>query len=268
MITYCPAGHEKTNPISIAIDIILDRAEHFSGSSPTEDNVKEKKHFRLDISVTTWALSAFLGVRAAFMNDDNENIQENHQAFWELLSKARSGNQASMGRLADIVRERLFPFVYRTTLDHDLTEDVLQETLLTMVGQVARLRDKSRFWPWVFRIAWSKIQDNLRRRQHHSYGKASFFQKQSHENHAGGGSLLDATIHAERLQRLSKLVEQLSWQHKDILRLRYYEQLPYTKIAALTRTTPQKARARFYRAKKYLKAQLKDDTQLGTSIVV
>lgn len=203
-----------------------------------------------------------------FMNDDNENIQEDRKVCCALLSEARSGNQASMGRLAGIVRERLYPFVFRTTLDHDLTEDVLQETLLTMVGQVARLRDKDRFWPWVFRIAWSKIQDNLRKRKHQSSGKASFLRNRSHDTRADNGSLLDATIHAERLQQLTEVVDQLSRQHRDILRLRYYEQLPYTEIAALTSTTPQKARARFYRAKKYLKAQLQDDTQYGMSIVV
>ncbi len=183
------------------------------------------------------------------MNEDNEYIQQQ-------LSEARSGNRRSMGRLAVIVRERLYPFVFRTTFDHDLTEDVLQETLLTMVGQVACLREKRRFWPWVFRIAWSKLQDNLRRRRHHSSGKASLLQNQSYENRALSGNLLEATIHAERLQQLSEVVEQLSWQHKDILRLRYYEQLPYTEIAALTRTTPQKARARFHRAKKFLKARM------------
>ena len=181
-----------------------------------------------------------------YMNDNNEDIQQ-------LLSEARSGNRASMGRLAGIVRERLYPFVFRTTLNHDLTEDVLQETLLTMVGQVACLRDKRRFWPWVFRIAWSKLQDNHRRRRHQSSDKASFRWNQSYENRAGSGSLLEATIHAERLEQLSEVIEQLSRQQRDILRLRYYEQLPYTEIAVLTCTTPQKARARFHRAKKFLK---------------
>ena len=183
------------------------------------------------------------------MNENNENIQQ-------LLSEARSGNRASMGRLADIVRERLYPFVFRTILNHDLTEDVLQETLLTMVGQVACLRDKRRFWPWVFRITWSKLQDNLRRRRYQSSGKASLRRNQSYDNRARNGSLLDATIHAEKLQQLSQVLEQLSRQHKDVLRLRYYEQLPYTEIALLTRTTPQKARARFHRAKKFLKARM------------
>jgi RNA polymerase sigma-70 factor (ECF subfamily) len=195
------------------------------------------------------------------MNEDNENIQQ-------LLSEARSGNQASMGRLAIIVRERLYPFIFRTTLNHDLTEDVLQETLLTMVKQVTCLRDERRFWPWVFRIAWSKLQDNQRRQQAQGSGKASLLQNQSYETRARSDNLLDVTIHAERLQKLSEVVDQLSQKHRDILRLRYYEQLPYTEIATLTRTTPQKARARFHRAKKHLKTQLQDDTQHGMSVVV
>ena len=195
------------------------------------------------------------------MNEDNENIQH-------LLSEARSGSSRSMGRLADIVRERLYSFVFRTTLDHDLTEDVLQETLLTMVGQIASLREEQKFWPWVFRIAYNKLQDNLRSRRNQSSKKAFLRQNRLSDSQADNGGILEDTIQAERLKQLSEKVEQLSRQHKDVLRLRYYEQLPYAEIATLTRTTPQKARARFHRAKKHLKAQMQDDTQQGMSVVV
>jgi len=161
-----------------------------------------------------------------------------------------------MERLAVIVRERLYSFVFRTTLDHDLTEDVLQETLLTMIVQVASLRDKSRFWPWVFRIAYSKLQDNHRRHQAQLSGRVSIWQNQLCKSQKGSGGILEDTIHAETLQQLSEVVEQLSRQYRDVLRLRYYEQLPYTEIATLTRTTPQKAHAQFHRAKKYLRAHM------------
>lgn len=76
------------------------------------------------------------------------------------------------------------------------------------------------------------------------------------EARAGSGDLLEATIHEERLQQLSALMDQLSQGHRDVLRLRFYEQLPYTEIASVTRTTPQMARARFHRARKHLRAQL------------
>ena len=178
------------------------------------------------------------------MNDDNENIQD-------LLSEARSGSSRSMGLLADIVRERLYSFVFRTTLDHDMTEDVLQETLLTMVRQIDRLREERKFWPWVFRIAYNKLQDNIRSRRNHGSAKASLIQDRLCDSKEDNGGILEDTIHAERLQKLSEVVNQLVPQHRDILRLRYYEQLPYTEIATLTRTTPQKARARFHRARAF-----------------
>ena len=183
------------------------------------------------------------------MNYDNEYIQQ-------LLCQARSGSRKSMGKLAVAVRERLYPFVFRTTLNHDLTEDVLQETLLTVVRQVASLRESQRFWPWVYRIAWNKIQDNYRRCRLRRSRKTSLLQYHASDARAGSDSVLDAQIHAESLQQVSDVLDKLSGQHKDVLRLRYYEQLPYDRIASMTRTTPQMARVRFHRAKKSLKARL------------
>src|SRR4030042_3189602 len=95
-----------------------------------------------------------------FMSAENEHTQ--------LLAEVRSGDRASMGRLGALVWERLYPFVFRTTLSHDVTEDVLQETLLSLLCCVGSLRDPARFWPWMYRIAWSKIQDTHRRRRRRS----------------------------------------------------------------------------------------------------
>lgn len=183
------------------------------------------------------------------MKKDDKYIQK-------LLTGARSGSRKSMGQLAVAVRERLYPFVFRTTLNHDLTEDVLQETLLAVVKQVASLRESQRFWPWVYRIAWSKIQDNHRRSRLRSRGKVSLLRYHAGDSQVGGDSLLDAQIHTESLRQVSEVLEQLNYQQKDVLRLRYYEQLPYERIASMTRTTPQMARVRFHRAKKILKARL------------
>jgi RNA polymerase sigma-70 factor (ECF subfamily) len=184
-------------------------------------------------------------------------MSERNQRIQNLLCDARSGNQAGMGRLAVVVWERLYPFVFRSTLRHDVTEDVLQETLMTMVQQVASLRENRRFWPWVYRIAASKIQNVLRQRRRSS-ARALLFRNRCHptDAQASSDSLLDAKIRDETLQQVSAVVQQLSHQHRDVLRLRCYEQLPYAQIALVTRTTPSKVRARFHRAKKSLKAHL------------
>ena len=182
------------------------------------------------------------------MSQDNEYIQQ-------LLAESRSGSRASMECLAVAVRERLYPFVLRTTLDHDTTEDILQETLLSVILQIAALRETPSFWPWVYRIAWNKIQDSFRRRGVRSSDKALALLSQPHK--VQNDSLLEAKAHEETLRQVSDGVDQLSRNYRDVLRLRYYEQLSYAQIASRTRTTPKVARARSYRAKKCLRTRLR-----------
>ena len=182
------------------------------------------------------------------VSQDNECIQE-------LLCEARSGNRVSTGHLAVTVRDRLYPFVLRTILDPDAAEDIVQETLLSVLMQLDRLRENQKFWPWVYRITLSKIRDHIRRRRLHSASRTTLALAPcgARPQH---GSVLDAEIHAERLRQVCDMVDQLSYDHRDIIRLRFYEQLSYTQIASLTHMTPKMARARSYRAKQRLKAGL------------
>lgn len=179
-------------------------------------------------------------------------------AYIPLLAEARSGSQTGMGRLAMLVWERLYPFVFRTTLNRDATEDIIQETLLAMLRRVRSLRDSERFWPWIYRIAWHKIQDRVRDRRLQS----SFLTRRlrsrgtADEDWSVAMNPLEAQVREEVLEQIAGAIDRLNRQQRDILRLRCYDQLPYTEIAALTRTTPEKARVHFHRAKRSLKKHL------------
>jgi len=183
------------------------------------------------------------------MNDESGYIQ--------FLAEARSGGQAGRSRLAVLVWERLYPFVLRTTQDRDATEDVIQETLLTMLCRLDSLRDGQRFWAWIYRIAWSKIQDRVRDRRLRSLHETMVRQRGAGESYSSGApDPLDAQVHAETLAQVSAAIAELNRQQRDILALRCYEELPYAEIAARIRTSPDEVRVRFHRAKKSLKARL------------
>jgi RNA polymerase sigma factor (sigma-70 family) len=183
------------------------------------------------------------------MSDDSGYIQ--------FLAEARSGGEAGMGRLAVLVWERLFPFVLRMTQNRDATEDILQETLLTMLRGLQSLRDGRRFWPWIYRIAWSKVQDRLRDRQRRRLQAAALRCCTSAEDLLSDtNNPLETQVRAETLQRISVAIARLNCRQQDILQLRCYDDLPYTEIAARTRTSPDKVRIRFHRAKESLRVQL------------
>ena len=183
------------------------------------------------------------------VSQDNEHIQA-------LLCEARSGSGAGMDRLAVVVRERLYPFVLRTILDPDAAEDIVQDALLSVLLHLERLRENDRFWPWVYRITMCKIRDHIRKRRVRSAGKATLALDRCGEARKQDGSVLDAQIHAERLRQVSDGIDRLNCQNRDIIRLRYYEQLSYAQIASRTQMSAKIARARSYRARKQLKACL------------
>lgn len=184
------------------------------------------------------------------MTDSNGYIQ--------FLERARAGEQAAMGRLATLVWERLYPFVFRTTLDRHATEDIIQETLLTMVSRLGSLRDKERFWPWIYRIAWSKIRNRLRDRRLRSLYEQMMLRDWNEESIGGTDDIspLDTQVREETLRQVSTAVAQLNRPQQDVVHLRCYEELSYTEIAERVQTTPEKARVHFHRAKHSLRKQL------------
>lgn len=178
--------------------------------------------------------------------------------YIQFLVGARSGDQIVMGRLAALVWERLYPFVLRTTLDRDAAEDIVQETLLTMLCRLGSLRDDERFWPWIYRIAWSKIRNRFRHRRLQFLHERTMLLRRDAGYDACCSDIgpLDVQIREETLREVSAAIAHLNREQRDILHLRYYEDMPYTEIAARTRTTPAKARVHFHRAKNSLKKHL------------
>ncbi len=182
----------------------------------------------------------------------------NAREYIPFLAEARSGDRVAMGNLARIVWDRVYSFAFRTTLDHNEAEDVVQETLLAMICRLGTLRDNGRFWPWIYRIAWSKIQNGHRARRLRSCLEGELLRATAGARHgsASNDTPLDVQVREETLEQVSAAVEQLSHDHRDILQLRCYDDLDYAEIAARARTTPARARTHFHRAKKSLKERL------------
>ena len=170
-----------------------------------------------------------------------------------IVYQAQREQGQSLGRLAELVQDRLFMYLYRITLDRDLSQDLMQETLLSMVKNISGLREADHFWPWICRIARSKTQQYFRDRQREMTVRVSV-SKEARER--TNDDALNLLIHKETLKYISDAVGQLKQQYRDIVRLRCFEQLPYSKIAPLAHCTRQHARVRLHRARKSLKKQL------------
>ena len=77
--------------------------------------------------------------------------------YTELVERARRGDKASLNELAGMARERLRVYVYRLTLNDDLTQEIVQESLFEMCRVLDKLKQTDRFWSWLYGIATNKL---------------------------------------------------------------------------------------------------------------
>ena len=180
-------------------------------------------------------------------------------ALSELVRRAQNGEQESVECLVGLVADKLRTCLYRLTLDRDLTEDLLQETLLHMVGSLKELKRVDAFWPWLYRTAIGKAQHHFRDKD--KRGKASDASiacmadaSSSTASEAMDG--LSAPIRKELVEVVFEAMQRLNLRQRGVVVLRCFEHKSYADIAAIMGCSEIAAEVLFFRAKCSLRRHL------------
>jgi RNA polymerase sigma-70 factor (ECF subfamily) len=171
-----------------------------------------------------------------------------------LVDKARQGDKTAMKGLIEGIRSHLHEYVNRLTLDKDLTDDIVQGSLVTMIEQLSTLKQTEQFWPWL-----SKIALNRMRRYYRDHGKRqtrSLVSVQTQETLSHDHTVVADAITHELRQIVLGAMRELKPDLRTVLVLRCYEQLSFPEIADRTGSSEFKARALFIRAKHALGKKL------------
>ena len=153
------------------------------------------------------------------------------------------------------VQERLYPFVSSAVRDRHAAEDVLQDVIVVLIEQMHLLRRPDCFWPWVYRIAWSKVQDHFRdHRRARRIAAPGGYEPAGPQ--APTGDMLDVMVHREAVEQLTIAFDRLNPRCRVVLYLRFHEQMPYSEIASVMHSTPGRVRVQFHRAKRLLRDSL------------
>ena len=173
----------------------------------------------------------------------------------DLVIGARSGKKDCLDRLSDMVWAPLRSYIYRRILDHNLTEDIVQESIIEMFKILGKLRKNDRFWPWLCKIALNKIRiHNRSERRRKSAHKA----KADHDHRQNGykEETVANLVNEELKQSVVTAMRQIKLRHREVLAMRCYESKEYAQIADDMGCSELGARLLFYRAKKSLARQL------------
>ncbi len=174
--------------------------------------------------------------------------------FVKLVKQAQLGDSRAVDLLVRAARVRLRTDVYRLTFDHDLTQEIVQESLLEMFRILRDLREPDKFWPWLYKIALNKIRLNYRAKRRRKTVPIAAVDE---------GAITDSSqeVMANAVtQELREIVfaamRHLKPRHRAVLSMRCYREMDYSAIAEVMGCSEFAAKMLFYRAKKTLKKQL------------
>jgi RNA polymerase sigma-70 factor (ECF subfamily) len=170
-------------------------------------------------------------------------------AHWVAL--AREGDQEAFQRLTEPYLVALESVLRSIVRDRDRAQDLVQETVLRTWRNLSLYKDEFRFSTWLFRIGSNLAISHLRR--------AGLEARYLREN-AGGAvdatSPLDALILEEDKGRLHRALLALPARQREVMKMRYGEELAVQEIAQRLDTTPNTISILLFRAKARLKEEL------------
>ncbi|MHC4440558.1 MAG: RNA polymerase sigma factor, partial [Planctomycetota bacterium] len=179
---------------------------------------------------------------------------KNDKEHAELVRNAQLGDKECMNRLAETARVHLREYVLRLTLREDLTQDIVQESVLEMFKVFKKLKSAEKFWSWLDGIAFNKIRHHYGRQWRRKTVSLSDIDRQLAIGDSQ--SALAEMINRELKQIVLMSMRELSPRYRAVLTMRCYKDMSYSEIAGLMGCTKFGAQSLFYRAKKALARKL------------
>ena len=150
-------------------------------------------------------------------------IQGSNRAFDLLLQRNQS---------------KLFAYIMFVVRDHDVADDVFQETFMKAITKLkqGKYTVSGKFSAWLMRIAHNVIMDMYRE---HKADKVVEVNTENDLSNIGGDVLLDSNVESrfvneQVLYDVKKIVDNLPANQREVVYMRYYQQLSFKEIAELT----------------------------------
>jgi len=175
-----------------------------------------------------------------------------------LVERAQGGDQEAFGLLAVPLGDRLFAVATRILRDDDLAAHATQQALVSIWRDLPQLRDLGRFDAWSYRLLVRACYAERRKERRWSPSLRVL------PNAIAGGAADDMALIIERDQ-MERAARRLSIDHRVVVVLRYYLDLPHADIADLLGIPVGTVRSRLRYALKGLRAALEADARPARS---
>ena len=167
----------------------------------------------------------------------------------EIITLQRNGrHEKAFNAIVDSYSERLYWHIRRFLGSHDDTNDLLQDIFLKIWKGLPSFRGDAQIYTWVYRIATNEALTYLRRNN----GKAdidieALARKIDDDPYFNGDSLQ---------RELHKAIRSLPEKQQLVFNLRYFDEMKYEDMAAVTGTSVGALKASYHHAYNKIREKL------------
>ena len=173
------------------------------------------------------------------------------------LTRLRGGDVDGVVALMERYQHRLYRYLLRLVREPATAEDLFQQTWLRVMERIRSYNPKLSFEGWLFALAHNLAIDYLRRYRPESLDEPLSSGDSRVEFLAGAGpGALQQVLAQERAGRLAEAVAELPLIFRDVLTLRFEEEMQLEEIAATLALPLSTVKTRLHRALKHLRQHL------------
>ncbi len=176
-------------------------------------------------------------------------LEQVHAENQEIARGLKRNDTELLDRLIEQYQHRLLRYLLFLTGKREVAEDLFQETWMRVLLRGAQYNGKARFDTWLFTIARNLVIDLSRKRQMASLDEMSEAgdDERPFEVALDGPSPLEQFATREDQAEVAAVLLKLEPNYREVLVLRFHEELSLEEIAAFTRAPLSTVKSRLYR---------------------
>ena len=169
--------------------------------------------------------------------------------------KAKDTQSSAFEVLVNTYKERLYWHIRRIVLNHDDTDDVLQNTFIKIYRNIDGFKGDSKLFSWMYRIATNESLSFIKQKsKKQGIGTAEYHDRLV-EN-----LVADVYFEGDAIQlKLQKAIATLPEKQKLVFNMKYFDELKYNEISEILGTSAGGLKASYHLAVKKIEAYLKED---------
>ena len=171
-----------------------------------------------------------------------------HYSDQELLTKFRdeSSRNYAFTLIVQKYQKRLYWHIRKIIIDHDDTDDVLQNTFIKTWKGLDNFKEESQLFTWLYRIATNEALSFLRQKS-----RANTFSIHPIEHQLSKSLESDHYFKGDEIQmKLQKAILTLPEKQRIVFNLRYYDEMPYEQMSEVLETSVGALKASYHHAAK------------------